>query len=59
MTYMNSNWYRDQDDSTFQILKKKIKKIWAIIRGKDYYYSDIVMSAKDFEKLKEYINQFK
>ena len=57
-TYMNGNWYRDQDDRIFRIIGRKLKKIWAIIRNKDYYYSDVLMSCEDFKRFKEYINQF-
>lgn len=57
-TYMNGNWYRDQDDRIFRSVGRKLKKIWAIIRNKDFYYSEITMSSEDFQKYKEYINQF-
>ena len=57
-TYMNGNWYRDQNDRIFRTIGRKLKKIWAIIRNKDYYYSDVLMSCEDFKKFKEYINQF-
>lgn len=57
-TYMNGNWYRDQDDRILRIIGRKLKKIWAIIRNKDYYYSDVLMSCEDFKKYKEYIEQF-
>lgn len=56
-TYMNANWYRDQDDRIFRTIGRKLKKIWAIIRNKDYYYSEVLMSCEDFQKYKEYINQ--
>lgn len=39
---MNGDWYRDQNDSIFRIIGRKLKKIWAIIRNKDYYYSDVI-----------------
>ena len=58
ISYMNGNWYRDQDDRVFRTIWRKIKKIWAIIRNKDYYYSDVIMTKADFEQLKKYINQF-
>lgn len=58
LTYFNGNWYRDQDDRIIRCVGRKLKKIWAILRNKDYYYSDIYMSCQDFEKFKEYINQF-
>ena len=57
-TYMNGNWYRDQEDTVIRCIGRKLKKIWAIIRNKDYYYSDVLMSREDFQKYKEYINQF-
>lgn len=58
MTYLNGNWYRDQNDRIFRTIEIKLKKIWAIIRNKDYYYSDVLMSCEDFKRFKEYINQF-
>ena len=57
-TYMNGNWYRDQDDRIFRSICRKLKKILAIIRNKDFYYSELTMSCEDFQKYKEYINQF-
>lgn len=57
-TYMNGNFYKDQDDRILSTIGRKLKKIWAIIRNKDYYYSDIIMKKEDFEKYKKYINQF-
>ena len=57
-TYMNSNWYRDQDDIVIRCIGRKLKKIWAIIRNKDYYYSEVLMSREDVRKYKEYVNQF-
>lgn len=58
MTYMNGNWYRDQGDKILRMIERKIKKIWAIIRNKDFYYSEITMNKENFCKFKEYINQF-
>lgn len=58
VTYMNNNWYRDQNDSILRCIGRKLKKIWAIIWNKDYYYSDVLMSCNDFQIFKEYINQF-
>ena len=57
-TYMNANWYRAEDDRVFRNIGRKLKKIWAIIRNKDYYYSDVLMSCEDFKRFKKYINQF-
>lgn len=57
VSYMNGNFYKDQGGA-FATFKQKLKKIWAIIRNKDFYYSEVVMDKKEFEVFKEYINQF-
>ena len=56
MTYTNGNFYREQGETMWRVMRKKLEKIWAIIRNKDYYYSDIVMTKDEFEEFKEYIN---
>ena len=56
VTYMNGNWYRDQNKRILYIIRDKLRKIWAIIRNKDFYYSEILMTRKDFETFREYIN---
>ena len=58
MTYLNSNLYRDYDDRIIGVIKRKVKKIWAIARNKDYCYSDIIMDKEDFQNFKKYINLF-
>ena len=52
MTYLNGDWCRKQT------IKTKLKKIWAVVKNKDFYYSDVLMSCDDFKKFKDYINQF-
>ena len=59
ITYLNSNWHTDQNKKIRYVIFDKLKKIWAIIRNKDYYYSDIRMTQEDFEKYREYINNIK
>lgn len=51
MTFTNGNFYSEQKHPFVE----KVKKIWAIIRNKDYYYSDICMSRYDFEQFKNWI----
>ena len=58
MAYLNGNWFRDQNDTMFGTLKRKFKKIWSIVRNKDYCYSEVLMSREDFDQFKEYINQY-
>lgn len=57
-TYLNGNWYRDQNDRVLGTIRRKLKKIWAIIRNKDFHYSEVMMNRDDFQKYKDYINQF-
>lgn len=56
MTYTNGNFYREQGDTLWYVLRKKLEKIWAIIRNKDFYYSEVVMTKDEFEEFREYIN---
>lgn len=56
MSYMSGNWYRDQNESVWDVLRRKLKKIWRIIRNKDHHYSDIHMKPEDFEVFWEYVN---
>jgi hypothetical protein len=56
MTYTNGNWYVDQNKTVRAVIREKLKKIWCIIRNKDFHYSDISMTSKDFQEFKEYIN---
>jgi len=56
ITYTNGNFYRDQEDSGWRVFCKKWKKIWAIMRGKDFYYADICMSKADFQEFKDYLS---
>lgn len=56
MSYTNGNFYTEQGMTVWGILCKKLQKIWAIIRNKDYYYSEIVLSKDDFETFREYVN---
>lgn len=52
-TYMSGNFYSEQRHPVIE----KIKKIWAIIRDKDFYYSEICISKEDFQQFKLWINR--
>ena len=56
MTYINGDWYTNQDQRVWAVIRKKLKKIWCIIRNKDFHYSDISMTPNAFQEFKEYIN---
>ena len=51
-TYISGNYYKEQSG-----LLDKLKKIWNIIRNKDFYYSEVVMNKEDFEDYKKWINE--
>lgn len=58
MMFMNGSFASEQDKTFLKVFKEKVKKVWAIIRNKDFYYHDVCMSKEDFETFKEYINKF-
>ena len=58
MSFMNGNFYRDQEAGAFRSLVRKLKKIICVVRGKDFYYSDVCMTKEDFQQFKEYVNRF-
>lgn len=56
MSYTNGQFYREQDDKMWRVFCKKLKKIWAIIRNKDFYYAEVTMTKDEFNEFREYIN---
>ena len=57
LTYISGNFYNEQDYTFWRVFSKKLKKIWAIIRNKDYHYSEICMSKADFQEFQQYIKE--
>lgn len=55
ISYTSGSFY-SQQSSWLDRLLLKINKIWAIIRNKDFYYSEVTMTQDDFHKFKEYID---
>lgn len=56
MSYTNGAFYREQDDTIWKVIRNKLKKIIAILRNKDFYYAEIVLTKDDFEDFRKYIN---
>lgn len=52
MSYVSGNFYKEQCG-----IIQKLKKIWDIIRNKDFYYSDIIMTKEDWEEYKKWVNE--
>ena len=55
MTYTNGHFYSEQN-TIWDILSKKFKKIWSIIRNKDFYYAEMILTKDDFNEFRNYIN---
>ena len=53
---LNNNFYTEQE-TAWSRLKLKMKKIWAILRNKDYYYSDVVMTYDEAKMFRGYIKE--
>lgn len=59
VTYMNNRWNAEMENKNiFRMIGRKLGKIWAIIFGDDYYYSDIRMCEEEFEEFKKFVNKW-
>ncbi len=56
MSYTNGHFYTEQASTLWGVLIKKLEKIWAIIRNKDFYYAEVTMTKDEFNEFREYIN---
>lgn len=56
LSYTSGNFYRESSDKIWCVIYRKLKKIWYIIRNKDYHYSDICMSKDEFKEFQAYIS---
>ena len=54
-SYTSGNFYKDQNATPWRTFTLKLKKIWRIIRNKDFYYSEICMTKEDFKEFQDYI----
>lgn len=55
VSYTSADFYKNQT-TWFSRLKLKLQKIWAIIRNKDFYYSEVCMTKEEFQDFKKIIN---
>ena len=53
MSYTSADFYKNQ---TTWFSRLKLQKIWAIIRNKDFYYSEVCMTKEEFQDFKKIIN---
>ena len=59
LTYTSGNFYKDQEQTIGSVISKKAKKIWKVLRNKDYCYSEIIMTKDEFKEFKEYVANLK
>lgn len=55
-SYTNGKFYTEQSEGMWRVFCKKLKKILAIIRNKDFYYTEFFMTKDEFNEFREYIN---
>ena len=56
MSYTNGRFYTEQCEGMWRVFRKKLKKIWAIIRNRDFYYAEMFLTKDEFAEFREYIN---
>lgn len=59
LSYTSGNFYKDQNQTVGQVVSTKAKKIWRVLRNKDYCYSEIIMTKDEFKEFQEYIANLK
>jgi len=57
MTFWIAKFYANQDTS-WDRLKVKMKLLWRVLKGGDYFLQELVVTRKNVEKMKDYLNQF-
>lgn len=55
MSYISGKYNTQQEQRIWRVFCNKIKRIWNVIRGKDYCFSEICMSKEDFQEYKKFI----
>lgn len=56
MQLVSDNFYFMQNKGKMS-LKEKIKRIWYIIKGKEYCYFDILIDKKELQEFKEFVEK--
>lgn len=56
-TFLTGKWFSNQETFKSKFVNK-VKRIWGVLRNKDYCYAEQVLTKEDFKIFKEYINQF-
>lgn len=54
LQFVSDNFYLMQNKGKMS-LKEKLKRIWFIIRGKEYCYFDILINEEKLQEFKEFV----
>jgi hypothetical protein len=55
ISVMSSKFYQDQSVMRRRF-KERVKQAWAVLRGKDYYYAEILVNPNTWDDVKEAVN---
>lgn len=54
----SNNWYNEQD-KLFSTIKKRLKRMWFALRGKDYLYQDVCMTKEEFDEFVDKLEELR
>ena len=52
-----SNRFSTEQEGCIFRLKEKIKRIWYILRNKEYCYFEVCMNESDLQEFKDFVNK--
>lgn len=56
LSFVTDRFYSGQGNA-FSRFKEKLKRIWCIIRNKEYSYFEIIMNESDIQNFKEFVEK--
>lgn len=56
--YVSLGTYSSQDNIIPKI-RERLKMIWAILRGREWQFSEIILNQKDSLRLRDFMNELK
>lgn len=54
MNMVQSKFYSEQK-TLFRRIKEKVKRVWSVLRDKEYVYFDVHVKSEEFEEFQEYV----
>ena len=56
LSFVSDKFYSEQENS-FSRLKEKLRRIWYILRNKEYHYFEIIMNENDIQDFKDFVEK--